>query len=105
MAQTYSNLVKGAEYDQGSTRQAISYYEDFLILFPQSQYLGEVESNLDSMEDLLGQLLADAEHASPALRHLAAGLQGSLAVEPRLICLDTSSEGGATPRAQNLMDA
>jgi len=55
MAQTYSNLVKGAEYDQGSTRQAISYYEDFLILFPQSQYLGEVESNLDSMEDLLAR--------------------------------------------------
>ena len=36
MAQTYSNLVNGAEYDQGSTRQAISYYEDFLILFPQN---------------------------------------------------------------------
>jgi len=55
MAETYSNLVKGAEYDQGSTRQAISYYEDFLILFPQSNYLGEVESNLKSMEDLLAR--------------------------------------------------
>jgi len=55
MAETYSNLVKGAEYDQGSTRQAISYYEDFLILFPQSSYLGEVESNLESMEDLLAR--------------------------------------------------
>ncbi|MDQ8193130.1 outer membrane protein assembly factor BamD [Coraliomargarita sp. SDUM461004] len=55
MAETYSNLVKGAEYDQGSTRQAISYYEDFLILFPQSKHLGEVESNLDSMEDLLAR--------------------------------------------------
>lgn len=53
MAETYSNLVKGAEYDQGSTRQAISYYEDFLILFPQSTYLGEVEANLESMENLL----------------------------------------------------
>ena len=46
MAQTYSNLVNGTEYDQGSTRQAISYYEDFLILFPQSSHLGQVESNL-----------------------------------------------------------
>lgn len=55
MAETYSNLVKGAEYDQGSTRQAISYYEDFLILFPQSSYLGEVEANLASMEDLLAR--------------------------------------------------
>ena len=54
-AQTYSSLVNGAEYDQGSTRQAISYYEDFLILFPQSSYLGEVESNLATMEDLLAR--------------------------------------------------
>jgi outer membrane protein assembly factor BamD len=55
MAQTYSDLVKGPQYDQGSTRQAISYYEDFLILFPESNYLGEVESNLESMEDLLAR--------------------------------------------------
>ncbi|MBC8189406.1 MAG: outer membrane protein assembly factor BamD [Puniceicoccaceae bacterium] len=55
MAETYANLVKGDEYDQGSTRQAISYYEDFLILFPQSNYLGEVEGNLDAMEDLLAR--------------------------------------------------
>ena len=55
MAKTYADLVKGAEYDQGSTRQAISYYEDFLILFPESNYLGEVESNLNSMEDLLAR--------------------------------------------------
>jgi len=55
MAQTYADLVKGAQYDQGSTRQAISYYEDFLILFPRSSYLGEVESNLEAMEDLLAR--------------------------------------------------
>ena len=55
MAKTYADLVKGAQYDQGSTRQAISYYEDFLILFPESNYLGEVESNLNSMEDLLAR--------------------------------------------------
>ncbi len=53
MAQTYADLVKGPEYDQGSTRQAISYYEDFLILFPQSSNLGEVEADLRSMQNLL----------------------------------------------------
>ncbi|MDP4778199.1 MAG: outer membrane protein assembly factor BamD [Opitutales bacterium] len=53
LASTYSNLVKGSEYDQGSTRQAISYYEDFLVLFPTSNYTGEVESNLEGMENLL----------------------------------------------------
>ncbi|MGC6605475.1 MAG: outer membrane protein assembly factor BamD [Lentimonas sp.] len=53
LAETYSNLVAGSEYDQGSTRQAISYYEDFLALFPDSVYTGAVESNLESMENLL----------------------------------------------------
>ncbi len=53
LAQVYSNLVKGEEYDQGSTRQAISYYEDFMILFPDSNYLGEVEADLERMENLL----------------------------------------------------
>ena len=53
LAQTYSDLVQGYEYDQGSTRRAISYYEDFLILFPSSSYTGEVEANLKNMENLL----------------------------------------------------
>ncbi|MFT5622281.1 MAG: outer membrane protein assembly factor BamD [Bacteroidia bacterium] len=53
LAQTYSDLVQGYEYDQGSTRRAISYYEDFLILFPTSNYSGEVEANLKKMENLL----------------------------------------------------
>jgi outer membrane protein assembly factor BamD len=53
LAVTYSDLVAGSAYDQGATRQAISYYEDFLVLFPQSSYTGEVESNLEGMENLL----------------------------------------------------
>ena len=53
LAQTYADLVQGAAYDQGATRQAISYYEDFLILFPESNYVGEVEAELDKMENLL----------------------------------------------------
>lgn len=53
LAKTYANLVKGEEYDQGSTRQAISYYEDFLVLFPNSSSVGEVEANMRKMENLL----------------------------------------------------
>lgn len=53
LAQTYSDLVQGYEYDQGSTRRAISYYEDFLILFPDSPYAGEVEAKLKNMENQL----------------------------------------------------
>lgn len=55
MAETYSNLVKGPKYDQGATRQAISYYEDFLILFKDSNYVGNVEANLASMQNLLAE--------------------------------------------------
>lgn len=53
LAETYSSLVAGSAYDQGSTRRAISYYEDFLVLFPNSDFTGEVESNLKHMENLL----------------------------------------------------
>ncbi|CAI8304323.1 MAG: Outer membrane protein assembly factor BamD [Opitutia bacterium UBA7350] len=53
LANTYANLVKSPEYDQGSTRQAISYYEDFLALFPDDPNVGEVESNLAQMQNIL----------------------------------------------------
>jgi outer membrane protein assembly factor BamD len=55
MAETYARLVKGPEYDQGATRQAISYYEDFLILFSESNFVGSVEANLASMQNLLAE--------------------------------------------------
>lgn len=53
LAKTFANLVKSYEYDQGSTRQAISYYEDFLALFPGNPNVGEVEANLAQMQNLL----------------------------------------------------
>lgn len=46
-----------------------------------------------NMEDLLTQLLADADDCTPSLRHLAAGLQGSLAVRPSQINLTLVAEG------------
>lgn len=59
LAQIYSDLVKGYEYDQGSTRRAISYYEDFLVLYPNSKHTGEVEANLKKMENLLAKSRLD----------------------------------------------
>ena len=59
LAQIYADLVKGYAYDQGSTRRAISYYEDFLVLFPNSSYTGEVEANLKKMENLLAKSRLD----------------------------------------------
>lgn len=55
LAETYSKLVKGPEYDQGSTRQAIRYCEDFLILFPESEYVNAIETILENMENILAK--------------------------------------------------
>ena len=52
-----------------------------------------VPKGFDSMDDLLTQLLADSEHASPPLRHLAAGMQGCLAVQPRHISMSIHLDG------------
>lgn len=59
LADIYSDLVKGYEYDQGSTRRAISYYEDFLVLYPNSEYTGEVEANIKRMKNLLAKSRLD----------------------------------------------
>ena len=50
-------------------------------------------AGFDNMDDLLTQLIADAEQANPSLRHLAAGLQGSLAVSPNRIRLRLTHQG------------
>ena len=52
-----------------------------------------VPSGFDNITELLAQLLADADSSQPSLRHLAAGLQGSLAVSPSEIRLITVSQG------------
>lgn len=59
LARIYADLVKGHAYDQGSTRRAISYCEDFLVLFPNSKYAGEVQANLKKMENLLAKSRLD----------------------------------------------
>ena len=67
MAETYSSLVKGPEYDQGATRQAMSYYEDFLILFSDSNYVGNVEANLAFMQNLLAESRLGSDEPSKNL--------------------------------------
>jgi outer membrane protein assembly factor BamD len=46
LAQTHASLVQGPAYDQASTQQAITYYEDFLILFPANSNSVDVEKGL-----------------------------------------------------------
>lgn len=46
LAETHASLVKGPYYDQASTRQAITYFEDFQILFPNDTNIPSVEKGL-----------------------------------------------------------
>ncbi|HYP17665.1 MAG TPA: outer membrane protein assembly factor BamD, partial [Opitutus sp.] len=55
LAQTHSLLVEGPRYDQGSTREAITYFEDFLILFPNDANVPVAASGLDKMKQVLSE--------------------------------------------------
>lgn len=62
LAQTHSSLVEGAYYDQASTKEAITYYEDYLIQFPGDTGAGTAEKGLSDMKTMLAQskmILAD----------------------------------------------
>ncbi len=52
LAETFAELVQGPMYDQGATREAISYFEDFLILFSTNEELERAEKGLADMEDV-----------------------------------------------------
>ncbi len=55
MAQIFAGLIQGPQYDQGSTLEAINYYQDFLILFPRSQYVEEAEEGLRRVSEVYAQ--------------------------------------------------
>jgi outer membrane protein assembly factor BamD len=52
MAATYSELVIGPPYDQGSTRDAIRFYQDYLYLFKDSPDAASAQTKLDNMVDI-----------------------------------------------------
>jgi len=55
LAQTFAELVDGAYYDQGATREAISYFKDFMILFPDHPRIAEAEAGLAAMKSIEAQ--------------------------------------------------
>jgi outer membrane protein assembly factor BamD len=62
LANAYASLVAGPYYDQESTRQAVTYYEDYLILFPGDSGAAEAEKGLAKMKRTLAEskvILAD----------------------------------------------
>jgi outer membrane protein assembly factor BamD len=55
LARAHASLVEGAYYDQAETREAITYYEDFMILFPGDPNIGKAAVGLDTMKKVLAQ--------------------------------------------------
>lgn len=55
LAQFHGSLVRGPYYDQASTKEAITYYEDFMILFPNDINLSKAAKGLDEMKRVLAE--------------------------------------------------
>lgn len=51
LGHTFADLSDGPLYDQGASREAMSYYEDFLVLFPNHEDVGEGEEGLTEMRN------------------------------------------------------
>lgn len=55
LAQAHADLVAGPNYDQASSRQALTYFEDFLILFPNDPNAVDATKGEDAMRSMLAQ--------------------------------------------------
>ncbi|HSY54620.1 MAG TPA: outer membrane protein assembly factor BamD [Opitutaceae bacterium] len=55
LAQMNAALVQGPYYDQGSTKEAITYYQDFMILFPGDHNIAVAEKGLADMKKTLAE--------------------------------------------------
>src|SRR5688572_19767820 len=55
LAQTHAALVDGPYYDQGSTKESITYFTDFMLLFPSDTNVGAAEKGLDGMKTMLAE--------------------------------------------------
>lgn len=55
LAETHASLVQGPYYDQASTKEAITYFQDFMILFPNDPSIGESERGLQAMRTMLAE--------------------------------------------------
>jgi len=55
IAETHASLVDGPAYDQASTQDAVTYYEDYMILFPGHNGMASAETGLDEMKTVLAK--------------------------------------------------
>ena len=54
-AQAYASLVEGPAYDQTATKEAITYFEDFVILYPGDPSVAVAEKGLADMKQVLAE--------------------------------------------------
>lgn len=55
LAEAFSVRVRGPAYDQGANREAIGYYEDFVLLHPRHSRVAEAEERIRELRDILAQ--------------------------------------------------
>jgi outer membrane protein assembly factor BamD len=55
LAQAHATLVDGPYYDQASTKESITYFTDFMLLFPSDPNVGAAEKGLDGMKTMLAE--------------------------------------------------
>lgn len=55
LAEMYSSLSDGPQYDQAATKEAMTYYEDFLILYPGDSAVPQAAAGVDRMKTILAQ--------------------------------------------------
>ncbi|HVU32105.1 MAG TPA: tetratricopeptide repeat protein [Opitutaceae bacterium] len=55
LAQTDARLVDGPYYDQAATKESISYFTDFMLLYPADPNIGAAENGLDQMKTMLAE--------------------------------------------------
>ena len=51
----HASLTEGPKYDQASTKEAMTYYEDYMILFPGDANIAAAAAGLDKMKTILAQ--------------------------------------------------
>jgi outer membrane protein assembly factor BamD len=55
LAQTHASLVDGPYYDQAATKESITYFTDFMLLFPADSNVAAAEKGLDGMKTMLAE--------------------------------------------------
>ncbi len=55
LAQMHASLVDGPYYDQGATKESITYFTDFMLLFPSDTNIASAEKGLDGMKTMLAE--------------------------------------------------